>query len=53
MMNGQKIRPEISDGNYKKIRRLSQLPFDVGFDRCLTIVLEKFEKSQKKGRPNH
>ncbi|BDQ31149.1 hypothetical protein NZNM25_01540 [Nitrosopumilus zosterae] len=41
----QSIRAVVSKKNYDKIIKLTELPFDIGFDKAITLILDKYEKS--------
>ena len=43
-MSTQEVRAVVSKENYNKVLELSDLPFHVGFDKAITILIEKYDK---------
>lgn len=43
-MSTQEVRAVVSKENYNKVLALTDLPFNVGFDKAITLLLNKFEK---------
>ncbi|MBL7002276.1 MAG: hypothetical protein ISR80_05945 [Nitrosopumilus sp.] len=43
-MSTQEVRAVVSKENYNKILELSDLPFNVGFDKAITLLIIKYEQ---------
>ena len=43
-MSTQEVRAVVSKENYDKVLALSDLPFHVGFDKAITLLINKYEK---------
>lgn len=43
-MSTQEVRAVVSKENYDKVLTLTDLPFNVGFDKAITLLLNKYEK---------
>ena len=43
-MSTQEVRAVVSKKNYNRVLALSDLPFHIGFDKAITLLLNKFEK---------
>ena len=43
-----KVRAEVSLKNYQKVKKLSKLQFDVGFDKSLSVLLRQIDNSRGK-----
>ncbi len=43
-MSTQEVRAVVSKENYNKVLLLTDLPFNVGFDKAVTLLLSKYEK---------
>jgi len=43
-MSTQEVRAVVSKENYNKVLSLTDLPFSVGFDKAITILLSNYEK---------
>jgi len=43
-MSTQEVRAVVSKENYNKVLLLTDLPFNIGFDKAITLLLNKYEK---------
>jgi hypothetical protein len=43
-MSTQEVRAVVSKENYNKVLELSDLPFTIGFDKAITLLINKYEK---------
>ena len=42
-MSTQEVRAVVSKENYNRVLELTDLPFTIGFDKAITLLLNKYE----------